>query len=542
MGSLYDARTERVLAGTNLLNVTELPANLLKTNDTQTVTCTSLETLTGFREKCDKLNVAASMRLSAMAGMVELKYFLASMIYECQTKHETFSLTTPDVKKLISPEALKNAETATHVVVGIQWGANLIAHFTKSTDVDVVAADGIRPQTFTEIIECMDKMPEHVKSANNGKGVPLVFDLFPLNEIDTPSRFELNEIDRSLHHIDETIVFNLLVNFDRFIEQKQKLSDFAAACDLFRKHFYEQDLISLKNKQTQVDLFEIGLRDRLKTTLVSIRSGKEAASTLDQIMDDYQHETLKLKEFLEEKRCMANKCTEIKHYESNLGVEFFFGTPFDHTFSGYILFYTEQWRQKLSEQWNNTIKLLRLLQLIETDKKFYLCDLDLSVNLQINAMCLQYFQNGNCLDDDLYESKKELLTCQLARSESFRSGPIKPAELCALKLRCPNAGFSGCANKVYREWKCASCLQAIEFDLDLNFYCDCGTASHDTFVYKCSDPHHPNQFLATQDSLEAAKIVENCHCNSLYLNLFIKYFICLRHFKQPNQTESHRMS
>ena len=101
-----------------------------------------------------------------------------------------------------------------------------------------------------------------------------------------------------------------------------------------------------------------------------------------------------------------------------------------------------------------------------------------------------------------------MLTWSLAKSESLKDYAEKPSNLDVLKVRCPNSGLNKCSRNS-QEWKCVLCYKTVQVDLkNLNFYCECGLASYETFSYKCCDLQHPNEFITnTEISQEFKKVI-----------------------------------
>jgi hypothetical protein len=54
---------------------------------------------------------------------------MVTLYHYVKTKYEKIYVTDENVKKLINYDILTNNENATHVIIGIQWGANSVATF-----------------------------------------------------------------------------------------------------------------------------------------------------------------------------------------------------------------------------------------------------------------------------------------------------------------------------------------------------------------------------------------------------------------------------
>lgn len=54
-----------------------------------------------------------------------------TFLYETQTKNERLLISMADLHQYFSPAALENLD-ATHVVIGITWGAKVVATFEQT--------------------------------------------------------------------------------------------------------------------------------------------------------------------------------------------------------------------------------------------------------------------------------------------------------------------------------------------------------------------------------------------------------------------------
>lgn len=89
-----------------------------------------------------KLNVEAQLKLSVLAGLITLegsgkylsnekkssKSIKSTLVYRTKTKEVSLNFYHDDLNKYIVTEAFQNQE-ATHIVIGIKWGAYVLASF-----------------------------------------------------------------------------------------------------------------------------------------------------------------------------------------------------------------------------------------------------------------------------------------------------------------------------------------------------------------------------------------------------------------------------
>jgi hypothetical protein len=244
IGSLYDIRKDQFVMG-NLFNA-ELPKSLIKTSDCANVSYW-LDFHNSQKETFNNLNIEAHLKIVLMAGLFSLegpakylnqtktdsKTVRTTFIYKAITKQEDLLVSSENLHEYFSPYSFNNPD-ATHVVIGIKWGANVAATFErrveKTDDVnriegtlaanynklrsfnaegkvenddqarkdieslkisfsgDVMIEDC--PQTIDQVLEIYRKVPSLITKLNDGKGKPMTFILCSLEQIAKMTNFE----------------------------------------------------------------------------------------------------------------------------------------------------------------------------------------------------------------------------------------------------------------------------------------------------------------------------------------------------------------
>ena len=143
LGYMYDARREEII-NLSLFNDT-LPSELIESYETPN-TRYDFTLADTYEEKFKKLSVDAQMKLNVLCGLFKLegsgkylndekksnKSVKASMIYEIQTRKENATISNKNISPYISLKSLKavgKENSATHAIVGIQWGASALCTF-----------------------------------------------------------------------------------------------------------------------------------------------------------------------------------------------------------------------------------------------------------------------------------------------------------------------------------------------------------------------------------------------------------------------------
>jgi len=234
IGSLYDMRTEQFVMG-NLFQEALSP-EFIQTSD-----CASVSYWLDFhnsqKETLDNLNIEASLKIGVMSGLLKLegsaKYLKqtktdsnivrVTFIYKAKTKQEDLQVSAKGLHEYFSSYAFENPDV-THVVVGIQWGANVAATFERTVEKrdEVERIEGALgatltkpmfsvsgeakvdydqqqktdleslrisfsgdvliencPQTIDQVMKIYRTVPSLIKSLNDGKGKQLTFTLCP---------------------------------------------------------------------------------------------------------------------------------------------------------------------------------------------------------------------------------------------------------------------------------------------------------------------------------------------------------------------------
>lgn len=252
IGMLYDVRTDAFEGGS--LFKKDPPESMIKSIDSSHV-ITEIDFNNSQKETFKKLNIDANMSLSIMGGLIKVsgsaKYLTQtktdsrsvriSFIYNTKTKFEHLQISTAGLAEYISQDALNNLN-ATHVVIGVLWGANVVATFEQTVEnhaaveqlegklaasfsnvcisfkgeVSVgiedknnsslesmkvsfsgdVPLEGV-PRTMTDVMSTISTVPSKVALLNNGKGRQIEFMLYPLKSIAEMHKLDL-QVERLL--------------------------------------------------------------------------------------------------------------------------------------------------------------------------------------------------------------------------------------------------------------------------------------------------------------------------------------------------------
>ena len=139
LGELYDARTDD-FKSFNIFK-TRIPDQALHSNDNHSIDIEYCLTDT-LKDKFEKLDINGELSVSVLSGLLTLsgsakfmnerkesaKSVRCTLYYKSRTKTESLNIFNDDLSGVVSMESLRDIK-ATHVVVGISWGANATISF-----------------------------------------------------------------------------------------------------------------------------------------------------------------------------------------------------------------------------------------------------------------------------------------------------------------------------------------------------------------------------------------------------------------------------
>ena len=327
LGDLYDATTD-TFCSTSIFNK-QLRTNSLAIIKQDKPRCNAYNIkLESLEEIRNTLNVDLQLILSILAGTVSLggsaKYLQEkkesfksverALMYDIITVTQQLDISHKKIKKhLVTRKKMASAfANATHVVVGIDWGAKCVVRVTdhnhennektavgekllakveklKSVSGEAesefgqgekdkwselslkifgdVLPDKI-PTTVDGAVELIRNMPELVEKCNDGKGIPVTFHMLPL-------------LSQPFHEVSDREVFRICRLFEHIDELKQRASEFNCHGDDLEK---VQKCIKKLTEQKD------DLRCDIKESVKAIRSHKSDSQHLEKICENHENE------------------------------------------------------------------------------------------------------------------------------------------------------------------------------------------------------------------------------------------------------------
>ncbi|KAJ3123968.1 hypothetical protein HK100_011423 [Physocladia obscura] len=260
LGMLYDARSDKLIVGITMWQDSALKQHVKRvTNPFQSSDVITSETMS---DKFARLDVSGSLKLSVLAGLVDLKasgkYLKdnrestltsrVSLLSKTRSHMDTLTMEHLATEQLQYTAQVSNMSSATHVVTGIEYGSDAAFVFSKNVSSKIESAqmegslqaalqkiafsiDGTAqfssgehavdelsgftcsffgdlnlpqmPTTFKDAIQVYQNLPRFIKEQ---KPVPKTIHLYPLVKLDSQSARLVRQISITLTTEAESII------------------------------------------------------------------------------------------------------------------------------------------------------------------------------------------------------------------------------------------------------------------------------------------------------------------------------------------------
>lgn len=554
LGDLYDARTDN-FCHVSLFNK-KIPESAITRTDNH-FSDTHLIHSDTYSEKFSKWNVEAELRASVLSGLVTLKgsgRYLSeqktsartvkcSLLYNILTKEEKVNIYDENLRESIVLDGIENG-MATHVIVGISWGANTVLsceyHNKDERDVkeikgkfgaqmklmalsisgkasvnfdegdhskginfeirifgDVLPTNQELPTTCEAALNLMKQMPTLVGNSNEGKGKPLTYHLYPLELLKGYLKFSIkaNSMIRSL---EEDSLLRIVQLFEQTSEIQQQLYDF---CQDAQEHRYcvpPEDVATVLSVKEEMAIKEAKFRTILATTLTEVRSGKADVSKLEQLIMNY-----KTGEFSPEKVTILfskwSHITEkivfakilVQNGVKYIGIETSLDNEIMKDFNNqsYVLYFKEEAKSANPEVWKQNRQIFLQEVMKDGGFKYYAVDCDIHPELwPMHGLCIQVLKSGQVITSDLLADHQKTDANPVAHSTTVMEKVThKPNKRTRLLIPCTG---NNCDPGIEYEWICEKCNQPLEYGFDDHVYCSCGRAKASLIEFKCPHRKH----------------------------------------------------
>ncbi|KAK4239021.1 hypothetical protein C8A03DRAFT_32944 [Achaetomium macrosporum] len=510
LGSLYDARSDTLISRSIFKGAPPAGASDVKAHHSTDVSTVSVRS---FKDKCVQFEVGAELGASILAGMVQVdgsaRYLslrnAAHTLLRCTiiTVEEELKLGASEITESLAFSVL-DADIATHLVVGVRWGANYVAcrdtpkdaaapnearnNTQSSMDIDLqrlgrllsspdpdgvagMASDLERLQgslpsdlsvfgdvlsgdtsihadaSFITACSFLKRAHQLISDTGDGKGMPILYYLMPFPFL---GFFRLVDVrvNLTVHQSNQACLEALMQHFDEAHATTEMIHHYLSRCRWFTSIVPPDHIRDIELQLQASTAAHEALKLELATALGDVRSGKATPDSVGQLLQNFQANGMSSSRL----RSLASLTGKIDFAEKLMqeGCQYvgFRSSALDCLLpmnphgDAYILYFNEAMGGE-SEVWEDTQKLFIEL-LHDTSKQ------KMMVAVDCDAV-------GHGVPSESHAHTRTV------------TRPVT--------LRC--------------SWICAVCQSPVEYGyVDDGLYCDCGATPFDGWNSKCNDLTH----------------------------------------------------
>ena len=532
-----------------------------------------------IREKFEQLDVESELQVSVLADLIKLRGAAAylkeerksarassmSLLYKLETEEECIDIR--DIRKnkdKINAQILSASDDqsidATHVVVGIDWGAvclitceyenneneedskvqtgisdqleklkdaieskasedacnnslNNDQRFSFRCCTDVTPLDKGLPVTFEGAVDMARNLTSLVDATNKGRGVPLRYTLMPMDAVVKTCKLNV-KIQKQYTVIDEDIVKKCAhIVADEVTKTRLTLYSVYNDLNTYVNFINEDALQKIDDVLQKFREEESTFRDKLQGLVREVRLDNEDISILEKFLGEDLSNTIDVSWYKDQIRGFQkdiHKITIVRSWESK-GIRYI-GTDdeviVDDKKKVYVLYKLGE-KDAKNEVDKNQELFLRLQISYGQDResyKFIVVDQDVRNDLWSvgeTKSTIHVFEDGYQTSADLYaEMGKDTEMCLITITDPTpqQRRPVKRAHV---KLRCPNAlsGNGQCSGNPLT-WMCSQCKEVVEYGTETKlFHCKCGKSDPKQALFRCNEKDHGMHYLKYPDEI-----------------------------------------
>jgi hypothetical protein len=480
--------------------------------------------------------------------------------YTITTMEEELNLARPEIKESLAFSVL-DTDIATHVVVGVRWGANYIVRSITLGDAACPDSQGSVPAKLNMAIRQLghlltsrseqstptndpqeqgeldaldltifgDVLPGSIvtgtnhpfalardffvtgvhdllSSTDDGRGKPILYTLMPLPLL---GFFRLLDVraDLNVHQPSLDCLRDFMQHFDDAHAAAVTLERYVSRCRQYpsvvpRRHLREVEL--RLHKWTGANET---LRSDLAKSLRAVRMRNANPDSVGQLLRDFKAGELSPSAI----RSLAELSSKIDFVKKIMeegskyvgfddpGLDSLL--PQNSDGDTYVLYFNDAVHHE-SEAWDDTQKLFaELLRHSDRPKLVIAVDCDAAAqSLEKPYIC--QFRGRRMLIEDLVEHRKVLAAncvMQYGADTLDASLTSKPLQRRAIRISCPHPP---CEKTLRCNWICAICQSPVEYGyVDERLYCDCRATPFDRWSFRCNDPRHASAWACYDEHL-----------------------------------------
>jgi GTP-binding protein EngB required for normal cell division len=412
-------------------------------------------------------------------------------------------------------------------------------------------SNGSLPTDHAGVMSFLHSVPSNLEKVNNGKGVPLAFQLVPISEIARLFNIE-RSADVVLNQLDHGLMRDVVRTLDELMVTTQECVEYQAfvKAHLFciPKSHHRAVTKNLRAAEGAQESFHKSVRQVLR----SIRFENGDVEQLQEILEEYKetepdeekHHTM-LQQY-REKASFANQTKEKGARYLGFGE----ATLQNIIVSGkyedvYVLHLSEKMRQTQTPTWMaNWRKLFELLDNTAPQECVIVVDYDVDTTqkqTELEKPFIELWRDGNCIIPDVIEdlkalAEKFLIRCDDATKADRTRTKEPPFSKRLVRLRCP--GIHCFEERRKQKWICPQCRTFVYYGYDDDdLYCKCSRYPFSSATFKCSNNVHGRKWAKPdtaylRDQLKALEVSRECNIlllgptgigKSTFINAFSNY-------------------
>ncbi|KAG9067743.1 hypothetical protein KI688_011330 [Linnemannia hyalina] len=559
LGALYNARTGHCTNASVLSDT--LPPTLIESRDENAIN-TKFVSEDSYKEKFRAFGIDGNLKLNILANNVPLnaqfKYLATekqssksvkvSLSYAVQTKLERINIRSKKIREYINLKALNDTD-ATHVVTGIQWGANMLCSFehsleegetekevagilgaafntlkvganingdlkknsrmtTKDMSVsisvlgDIVPKADSYPASVEDAVQLMRRVPEFVEGVNQGKGSVLQYKLEPIEKV--RAHFDLEtKIESMINNVHLDLVDKVESTLDTIVENRIRLTEALNDILEYSQYIAETEEKRIKKGLKDFNRDEREFKNSLSETVRAIQAGETSVNDLFLLLEDFEVGNCSssvVDEVIERYQTLTSRISFIRRCEKvNIQVisrvnEISSVLPTSPTDKTFVLTVPKSSDYTMIEQ-SQVWHIFRLLREDHNDAQTVFTIYDASIsskNPRLNDLAelkIVKYHGSVEFDQDAFRASILRPSIKLSSPESVDQAERTKLAGHALRMPCPSSHEGGCHFGATK-WVCFKCEEVMQYEYNEFVYCHCGKTRIKDCTFRCDSIEH----------------------------------------------------
>jgi len=566
LGTLYDARTDSFLP-TCILNSDAPPSVVKRTR--KTTTEFDFSEGDSPKDRFNKMGLNTDLQASYLSGFVNVEgsgrylnkiqntttgVVEVSMYHRVTVMNESLQWRRSEVADLLASSNIDDG-FATHIVVGITWGAHSIVtakfqsdyerraeittqlkdklallakrlsgeetdtndnredsenpaqNFEVHVDSDVLPASDMMPTTFDSAYRFLKEVPQYISKDNQGNGKPVMYALMAL---ETLAFFHDENIVASTPFVQlSEDMLEKFVNLFAYPSAIQLvLSAYNTRINEHQRCIAAGHIKEIEDLKKAFAGRKAGLRSQFATTLRDARAGQKGPDILQVLLQDCSKELSLEPDFgvMEKYTDKMNffdliirKGVEYVGYSSGGEADTPKSPKYHESYTFRFNWESQYEDSALGENIDILLELLGEDGTIASPKAHIIVNDCGATGERVDQPCISHERSGEIITKNLVEKLRERGDKSFMQYDmaNFENGWHKrPKKMRKVTLACPG---KPCSNNLH-DWICYECQAPISFDYVKRFlYCNCGRGFYSHWTFQCHDRKHGGEWFKYEE-------------------------------------------